>query len=69
MYLVKSNISSPIPASNIEEAKIIKGREYNLYLADMLIKDSSANPKRANENYSAYIQDGQKRVEWQIVAA
>lgn len=66
MYEVYCTLNQKFFADSLPEAQAIKGREYNLYLAKMLEKDFSANPIRENAEFSAFIIDNGKRIEWKI---
>ena len=67
MYeVVSDSLNQHLCADTLFEAQTIKGREYNLYLAKMLERDLLVNPIRENTEFSAYIIDNGKRIEWRI---
>lgn len=67
MYTLLSTQSRPRIYNTLCEAKVVKGKEYNLYLASMLEKNISANPVRENTDCLAYIVDGGNLIEWKII--
>lgn len=66
MYEIKAADNQIFYAETLDEAQAIKGREYNLYLADMLEKNNRINPKRGNYPMYAFIIEGDKIIEWKI---
>lgn len=53
-------------ASTLYEAQVIKGRDYNLFLADILCECPHANPIRGNSDVRAFVIWKGKTYSWEI---
>lgn len=64
--VVSNNYPEPCEVNTLYEAQVIKGRDYNLFLADILQGNSNANPVRGNSDMSAFVEWDGKRIFWDI---